>query len=450
MRHFMIRGLAMGAAMLLLALASAGDSTADQVISDDLIVEGQACIGEDCQRGERFIGTTLLLKDRAGHNSIRFEDSSFGGAVPETDWRIRAVDPGDLPFAGPNHFFIDDMGSNRATPRSTPFTIKAGAPTRALVIDRTGNLGIGTGFPGAEIHVRDGDAPTLRLEQRGTSDVVRQTWDLTGDEAGFFVTDATQERTPFTVQVGAPNNALVVSGNGNLGIGTAPDPQYGIHLKHPGIAGIFLQYEYLTPDATDGWFVGGSGTRFWVEGSSTPFEIDRRAPDNALKIDAIGALGLGTDDPRDRIHVRAPVPGIRLENAARTWRVVATDARFWVENDTGGSTPLSISRFAPEHSLYVSGDGVGFGTATPTAEIHARSGDTPTLRLEQDDSLPGRGRQTWEIAGNDFHFVVIDVTNGSGPLKIRPGAPTNSLAIQANGDVGIGTASPERTLHVGT
>src|SRR6185295_8366290 len=51
--------------------------------------------------------------------------------------------------------------------------------------------------------------------------------------------------------------------------------------------------------------------------------------------------------------------------------------------------------------------------------------------------------QTWDVAGNEANFFVRDVTGGSRlPFRIRPGAPTSSVDISADGDVGIGTASP--------
>ena len=68
--------------------------------------------------------------------------------------------------------------------------------------------------------------------------------------------------------------------------------------------------------------------------------------------------------------------------------------------------------------------------------------------MEQDGSS-GFGSQTWDIAGNETNFFVRDVTNGSKlPFKIIPGAATNSLYINSNGNVGIGTTSPDAALSV--
>jgi hypothetical protein len=47
------------------------------------------------------------------------------------------------------------------------------------------------------------------------------------------------------------------------------------------------------------------------------------------------------------------------------------------------------------------------------------------------------------------NFFVRDVTNASRlPFRIRPGAPTSSIDISADGDVGFGTASPATGVHL--
>ena len=81
-------------------------------------------------------------------------------------------------------------------------------------------------------------------------------------------------------------------------------------------------------------------------------------------------------------------------------------------------------------------------------DVHVTTGNTPATRLEQNIS-GGFTAQTWDIAGNEANFFVRDVTGGSRlPFRIRPGAPTSSIDINASGSVGIGTASPVERLHV--
>jgi hypothetical protein len=71
-------------------------------------------------------------------------------------------------------------------------------------------------------------------------------------------------------------------------------------------------------------------------------------------------------------------------------------------------------------------------------DLHVKSGNTPTLRLEQDGSS-GFTAQTWDVAGNEANFFIRDATNGSTlPFRIRPGARSNSIDIEADGDVRLG------------
>jgi hypothetical protein len=81
-------------------------------------------------------------------------------------------------------------------------------------------------------------------------------------------------------------------------------------------------------------------------------------------------------------------------------------------------------------------------SSTPVLDVHINTSNTPAVRFEQNNS-GGFTAQTWDVAGNEANFFVRDVTGGSKlPFRIRPGAPTSSIDISANGDVGIGTASP--------
>src|SRR5690606_15749276 len=104
---------------------------------------------------------------------------------------------------------------------------------------------------------------------------------------------------------------------------------------------------------------------------------------------------------------------------------------------------------ATTNSIFVDSTGrVGFRTSTPVLDLHVNTGNTPAIRLEQNSS-GGFAAQTWDIGANEANFFVRDVTGGSRlSFRIRPGAPTSSLDIAADGDVGIGTASPATPLHV--
>ncbi len=137
------------------------------------------------------------------------------------------------------------------------------------------------------------------------------------------------------------------------------------------------------------------------------------------------------------------------------WRFVANDSAsgggeyFSVEDATNSRTPFKIEANARTSALYVNSSGrVGVGTATPVLNLHVLSGDTPSMRLDQDTSS-GWTAQVWDLAGNESNFFVRDVTGGSRlPFRIGPNTPTDTLTLKTGGKVGIGTWSPYYTLDI--
>lgn len=136
------------------------------------------------------------------------------------------------------------------------------------------------------------------------------------------------------------------------------------------------------------------------------------------------------------------------------WQIIINDSatgglNYFAINDVdGGKFPFLVEAGARTNALYIDSSGrIGLGTNVPAEDIHIIVGDTPTIRLDQQGG--GWSPQIWDMAGNEANFFIRDITNGSKlPFRIKPGAPTDSLYISANGYVGIGTHNPEAELHV--
>ena len=83
----------------------------------------------------------------------------------------------------------------------------------------------------------------MRLQQDGSSGFTPQTWDVAGNEANFFVRDATSGSTlPFRIEPGAPTNAIVIDGaDGEVGMGTNA-PTASLHVRHTdGTASVLVE-----------------------------------------------------------------------------------------------------------------------------------------------------------------------------------------------------------------
>lgn len=261
MKKFTLKVAMLGATAMIAAPASA-----DQVITDDLIVQGSACIGLDCVNGEAFGFDTLRLKE----NNVRIhaEDTSSSGTFPFVDWRLTFNDNAN---GGLNKFSIDDIDNARS-----PFTIEAAAPNNSLYVKDSGRIGIKTSSPVVDLHIVEGNSPTLRLEQDGSDGFSPQTWDLAGNEVSFFIRDVTNgSKLPFRIQSNTPEDTLFMSNLGRIGIGTNA-PEVPLHIRSN--TGTFAAMLELENNGAIGMIMDNNGAnavewRYGMTPSNTDFVI---------------------------------------------------------------------------------------------------------------------------------------------------------------------------------
>jgi hypothetical protein len=204
----------------------------DQVIPDDLIVQGSACVGLDCVNNENFGFDTIRLKEN--NLRIHFDDTSAIAGFPANDWRLIANDSAS---GGQSKFSIEDSTGAR-----TPFTVEAGATTNSLYVDSTGRVGFRTSTPVLDLHVNTSNTPGLRLEQNNSGGFTAQTWDIAGNEANFFVRDVTSgSRLPFRIRPGAPTSSIDIAADGDVGIGTGA-PGARLHVFSTETADVFASF----------------------------------------------------------------------------------------------------------------------------------------------------------------------------------------------------------------
>ncbi|MCP4692473.1 MAG: tail fiber domain-containing protein [Desulfobacterales bacterium] len=269
----------------------------DHVINDDLIVDGSACIGFDCVNGESFGFDTIRLKEN--NLRIKFDDTSVAASYPRNDWQLTANDSAN---GGASKFSIDDITGGR-----TPFTVEAGAPSHSLYVDDGGRIGLGTSIPSVELHAVDGDTPTLRLQQDGSSGFAPQTWDVAGNETNFFVRDVTNgSQLPFRIRPDAPTNSLHIAADGNVGLGTA-SPVRKLDIYDTGAA---ARVAFHTDDsgtgAGDGSLIGvddGDPGHLYVwnfENSSIYFGAN---DETHMILESDGELAIGRTAASHPIHM---------------------------------------------------------------------------------------------------------------------------------------------------
>ncbi len=189
-------------------------------------IDMSLCVGFDCPNNPSYGFTTLLMMEN--NLRIKFDDTSTAASFPRNDWSLEANDSAN---GGASRFMIKDCGvtSQGNCSGDIVFAVEAGAPNGALYVDDGGRVGISTTTPTVELHIRNGDTPTVRLDQAGGG-FAPQIWDVAGNESNFFIRDVTNGSTlPLRIRPGAPTSSIDVSGDGFVGVGTS-SPDRKLHV----------------------------------------------------------------------------------------------------------------------------------------------------------------------------------------------------------------------------
>ena len=343
-----------------------------------------------------------------------------------------------------------------------------------------GNVGIGTSSPDAELHVLGNYTAKIRLTStsfgRTTFDPDEASIDLTTSgmsttnkytpsiNFGSADTDFTTTNPKFGAAINAeasqaytsnttggmklnfwtsPSNPgtghglvqrMTIDQFGNVGIGTSsPDTLLHLSATSPRIA--------LTDTDT--------GVNHWLNGDSGVgnliFEIDRtsQASDPScvfnisgsekMRIKSNGNVGIGTSSPSSLLHLASNAPYITFEDIDNNqdWQLQAT-AWFALRNQTTSSELLRVT----------STGNVGIGTSNPTELLHLNQDSAHGIFLERTGGAPS------EVEFRNGSNLAIISNNASGVAFLTGSTPSEKVRIDEDGNVGIGTSSPDTLLHL--
>lgn len=383
--------------LLPLPLLFSSPLMADIVHLDDTIINGSACVGFDCVNGESFGSDTLRLKEN--NLRIHFNDSSSSASFPSNDWRIVINDSSN---GGGNYFAIEDSTAGRQV-----FRVDAGAPANALIVDAQGDVGIGTSTPAVNTHIVDGNTPTVRLEQNGTSGFTPQTWDIGSNEANFFIRDVTNgSKLSFRIRPGAPESSIDIAANGNVGIGTSsPDSNLDIQsssnveLRLTGTGTVDASWVIKNNQDT------GRLTFYDALGTTVPLKIASDAVENLVKI------GIPNND---QVRINGDLVIDNTANSA-DWIIKNNPdtGRLTLSDDNGSTVPFKIASNASENLLRLGTQNTNEVTITGNLVVNGTI--TPDYVFEssyQLESIPAHTEFMW--AHKHLPSVSPAKTNSDG------------------------------------
>jgi hypothetical protein len=359
------------------------------------------------------------------------------------------------------------------------------APTTKMVIKHDGNVGIGTASPVAKLAVEGAayfaDDIYLRDGATASGDVLVRIYDSSDDG----IIDVYR------------NNSVVnrIHGNGasfftagNVGIGTT-SPENTLSLGTVGSFDQDVNSLYVGNNFT------GTGTNFRQTGNYAQQLVFDTALGNIIfrntsatgtagnaitfsermRISADGNVGIGTTSPAQKLDVNgtAHIGNIDIGAGQYQNRINASGDASMVINSNGGV--LSLNEDNNNNVLLGAGGGnVGIGTTSPSTKLHVTgdmtlnrnaTGSGATLTLSNGtEGQEDYSSLMFANVTNHSNFRKGGIayrTNGTGWgrgdiyfLQRSDNTTTNAdlsnhaMVIANNGNIGIGTASPQKKLHI--
>ncbi|GEM_PF-6271853 len=175
--------------------------------------------------------------------------------------------------------------------------------------------------------------------------------------------------------------------------------------------------------------IGGSGTSGRIPKFTAPTAIG----DSVIFQSTTGKIGIGTANPQEVLDVIG----------GAFFRGNSTRAMF-AANQNGTGDIADFLQGGSYKVVITNTGNVGIGTANPSASLHvsrpdgSNSGDY-TAKIVNLDVTDNQGQGLLIQAGNGVN---------DSPLRIQNRVGTNLVSVRADGNVGIGTASPTAKLDV--
>ena len=161
---------------------------------------------------------------------------------------------------------------------------------------------------------------------------------------------------------------------------------------------------------------------------------------------------------RDGIKIKDFRPTILFEDTSTTggptgyfdWQLAANGSgagdAFYLQDVTSDTIPVYVEGGAPNNALFVASSGrIGLGTSMPTANLQIEGGNGGSLSITGVGTVPYH----YNMSATDLGFFISSFEPDTRrPFSLAFGAPTASLAVIGNGNVGLGTFAPSAPLEV--
>lgn len=208
--------------------------------------------------------------------------------------------------------------------------------------------------------------------------------------------------------------------------------------------------------------IADSIDRVYIEGNNPTLYFDEGADGNELWIqdtsESVAKIAKVSGDTPGALYIDVMPNDPQVANIYfyRFTNTTGNKYNYYYEGDGTAKVNHRLSMGGAD-TFFNGPDGsdaqFGLGTDTPDYPLDVYHATTDTLlRLESGDPavdlLLVDDTQSWSVGISATAFEIADSTGATTPFSIEEDAPTNSLYLDADGNVGIGTDAPDETIHV--
>ena len=367
-----------------------------------------------------------------------------------------------------------------------------------MTVTGGGNVGIGTTSPGAKLDVA-GSAPVIRLTDTRNLNV--GDWDdVSLGKIQFYTSDTTSPGARALAEVEAysgaaaasgpeaelrfktsdindasPVQRMVIDAQGRVGIGTT-SPSYILDVS--GTARLKSNVsELIVDNSTYSEMRYGTSNYFRADGSQAtingPIIKLTVGGTEKMRVHSNGNVGIGTTSPQAKLDVSSTSNVVVSLNSTDlfTFLDLYNDGINRVQVGNASDGDFIVRTSDTERMRITSTGNVGIGTASPAEKLDVSGNIKSTgLKLAVNTSmytedatlsyysasnavyLNGAGNDGWlrlNASGASNDSVAINLFGTSaGNYQTFKTNSAERMRIDSSGNVGIGTTSPARELHV--